>query len=134
VIENELSNSRSLSDAHLHRLRVREEEEEEEERKTRSHLLACSNAFTMGLLGGALWHFGKGVRNSPKGSTAWTRTHAHALTLTRRRLNAVYVSVCCAGTQSGITIAKTRALRTAGSFGAWGAMFATSEFFILMAR
>jgi hypothetical protein len=28
----------------------------------------------MGLLGGTVWHFGKGVRNSPKGSTTWTRT------------------------------------------------------------
>jgi hypothetical protein len=80
----------------------------------------------------ALWQRRAQFAERLDGVDAYARTRADAdAASTERRLS---VCVCCAGTQSGITIAKTRALRTAGSFGAWGAMFATSEFFILMAR
>ncbi len=59
----------------------------------------CGTAFSMGAIGGALWHFGKGLRNAPRGA---------------RLL-------------SGLSSARTRAPVLGGNFGVWGLTFSSFD-------
>ena len=59
----------------------------------------CGSAFTMGCVGGSIWHFAKGVRNSPKGDRF-------------------------AGGRAAMAM---RAPTLGGAFAVWGGLFATFD-------